>query len=362
MNEKYMKLALELAYKGKCSTAPNPMVGAVIVKDNKIIGQGYHEFCGGNHAEINAIESATESLEGTTIYVTLEPCSHHGKTPPCADRLVKEKFSKVVIATLDPNPLVAGRGVAILKEAGIEVVTGVMEEESIIMNEVFMKYITKKVPFVLMKAAMSMDGKIATFTGESKWISSEESRREVQEIRNYFTGIMVGIGTVLADDPELTCRIPGGKNPVRIIVDSNLKIPLESKVLQCQNQAKTIIATTVSDKDRINEIESFGAEVISVPGKDGRVDLKFLMKELGKRQIDSILLEGGGTLNFSAIEDGIIDKVIFYMAPIIIGGSSAKSPVGGNGFEHLKDALKLDRLNVSSIGKDIRIEGYPERR
>lgn len=362
MDEKYMKLALELAYKGKCFTSPNPMVGAVIVKDGRIIGQGYHEICGGNHAEINAIESATESVEGATIYVTLEPCSHHGKTPPCAQRIVKERFSKVVIAAMDPNPLVAGRGVSILKEAGIEVLTGLMEEESIVMNEVFMKYITTKLPFVLMKAAMSMDGKIATSIGESKWISSEDSRNEVQELRKYMTGIMVGIGTVLADNPELTCRLPGGKNPVRIIVDSNLRIPLDSKVLMCQNEAKTIIATTITDEVKIKRISDFGVEVISIPRKDGRVNLKLLMEELGKRQIDSILLEGGGTLNFSAIQDDIVDKVIFYMAPLIIGGNEAKSPVGGQGFEQLKDALRIEKLTVSQIGNDIRIEGYPERR
>lgn len=364
MGERYMNMALELALKGKCSTSPNPMVGAVIVKDGIIIGKGYHEKCGGNHAEINAIESATESVEGSTIYVTLEPCSHHGKTPPCADRIIKEKFAKVVIASLDPNPLVAGRGVKKLLDAGIVVETGLLDEESRTINEVFMKYIIEKEPFVLMKGAMSLDGKIATCTGESKWISGEKSREEVQELRRFMTGIMVGIGTVLADDPELTCRIPGAKSPIRIIVDSNLRIPMESKVLKNQKQAKTIIASLKekADSEKINKLKEIGIEVLLLESKSGKVDLRELMKELGKREIDSILLEGGGTLNFSAIEAGIVDKVIMYVAPIIIGGDDSKTPVGGQGFIQLKDALKLKEISVSKIGEDIKIEGYPERR
>ena len=255
MHEKYMEQALDLAEKGKCYTSPNPMVGAVIVKNGKVIGSGYHEVCGGNHAEVNAIESAIESVEGSTIYVTLEPCSHHGKTPPCADRIIKEKISKVVIAALDPNPQVAGRGVEKLRNAGVEVEIGVLEEESIVLNEVFMKYIIDKEPFVLMKTAMSLDGKIATKTGESKWISSEDSRNEVQELRRYLSGIMVGIGTVLADDPELTCRIDEKKNPTRIIVDSKLRIPLKAKVLKNQDKAKTIIATTKEMKKSKQALE-----------------------------------------------------------------------------------------------------------
>ncbi len=363
MHEKYMEQALDLAEKGKCYTSPNPMVGAVIVKNGKVIGSGYHEVCGGNHAEVNAIESAIESVEGSTIYVTLEPCSHHGKTPPCADRIIKEKISKVVIAALDPNPQVAGRGVEKLRNAGIEVEIGVLEEESIVLNEVFMKYIIDKEPFVLMKTAMSLDGKIATKTGESKWISSEDSRNEVQELRRYLSGIMVGIGTVLADDPELTCRIDEKKNPIRIIVDSKLRIPLHAKVLKNQDKAKTIIATTKEMKksQQALEIEKLGIEILYISNMNGKVNLKELVKELGNKNIDGILLEGGANLNYSAVESGIVDKVIAYIAPVIIGGEESKTPVAGAGISKLKDAIKLKNITFSKIGEDIKIEGYTER-
>lgn len=355
----YMQLALELAAKGRGTVAPNPMVGAVIVKDGRIIGAGYHEKFGEGHAEVNAFRSATEDVAGATIYVTLEPCSHYGKTPPCSDKIIEMKIGRVVIAALDPNPLVSGRGVKKLQAAGIEVVTGVLAEESSRLNEVFMKYIVAKEPFVVMKAAMSLDGKIATRTGESQWITGQAARERVHQLRSALSGIMVGVQTVITDDPQLTSRIPGGKNPLRIIVDSSLRIPLEAKVLRDQDSAKTIIATTEQvDRNKAALLEEAGIELLTVPAKDGRTDLKALMRVLGERGIDSILLEGGATLNFAALQAGIVDKVQVYIAPKLIGGETAKTPVGGEGIEKLSQAFGVLDLKASAVGEDILLEGY----
>jgi diaminohydroxyphosphoribosylaminopyrimidine deaminase/5-amino-6-(5-phosphoribosylamino)uracil reductase len=354
-----MQMALELAEKGRGAVAPNPMVGAIIVKDGRIIGAGYHEKFGEGHAEVNAIRSATEDVAGATIYVTLEPCSHYGKTPPCSDKIIEKKIGRVVIAALDPNPLVSGRGVKKLQAAGIEVVTGILAEESSRLNEIFMKYIVAKEPFVVMKAAMSLDGKIATRTGESQWITGPAARERVHQLRSALSGIMVGVQTVITDDPQLTSRIPGGKNPLRIIVDSTLLIPLEAKVLQNQELAKTIIATTErADRNKAALLEAAGIELLTVPAKDGRTDLKALMRALGERGIDSILLEGGATLNFSALQAGIVDKVQIYIAPKLIGGETAKTPVGGEGIEKLSQAFGVLDLKASSVGEDILLEGY----
>lgn len=355
----YMKLALELAEKGRGAVAPNPMVGAVIVKDGRIIGSGYHEKIGEGHAEVNAFRSATEDVAGATIYVTLEPCSHYGKTPPCADKIIEKKIARVVIAALDPNPLVSGRGVKKILDAGIEVVTGVLADESIRLNEVFMKYIVKKEPFVVMKVAMSLDGKIATRTGESKWITGEPAREQVHRLRSALSGIMVGVQTVIADDPQLTARIPNGKNPVRIIVDSTLRIPLDANVLKNQDLAKTIIGTTAkADREKAALLEQAGIELVTVPEKDGTTDLSALMKILGESGIDSILLEGGATLNFAALDAGIVDKVQIYIAPKLIGGSTSKTPVGGKGIDKLSDAFKVKELTATLVGQDVLLEGY----
>ncbi len=360
-----MKLALELAKKGIGRVHPNPMVGAVIVKDGKILGQGYHKKCGEGHAEVNAFKDAeekNENVEGAEMYVTLEPCSHFGKTPPCADKIIEKKISKVFIGTLDPNPLVAGRGVKKLKDAGIYVEYGILESECYKLNEVFMKYIVKKEPFVVMKTGMSLDGKIATYSGESKWITEEKSREDVHNLRNELTGIMVGINTVLKDNPQLTCRVNGGRNPIRIIVDSTLKIPIDCKIVNTAKEVETIIATTdKANLDKINSLEDKGVKIIVVPSKNGKVNLKELMTILGKLKIDSILLEGGGTLNFSALEEGIVDKVKIYIAPKIIGGKDSKTPIEGKGIDNLKDAFKITNLSVSTIKEDILVEGYVEK-
>ena len=359
MDEFYMRLALEEAKKGIGKVSPNPMVGAIIVKDEKIIGSGFHEYFGGAHAEINAFKDAKESVEGGTMYVTLEPCSHYGKTPPCADKIIEKKIRRVVIGTLDPNPLVSGKGVNKLTDAGIEVSVGVLEKECKKANEIFMKYIKYKKPFVVMKCAMSIDGKICTKYGESKWITGEKAREYVHETRSKLSAIMVGVDTVIKDNPQLTSRIDNGRNPIRIIVDSTLRIPLKSNVLVDKYKDKTIIATTSSaDKEKIDYIENLGIKVLIISEKEKRVDINELMNRLGEMNIDSVLLEGGGTLNFTAFKEKIVDKVQVYIAPKIIGGSLAQTPVEGVGIDKLNEAFSLRELKIEMLDKDIFIEGY----
>ena len=359
MDEFYMERALELAKNGEGMVNPNPMVGAVIVKDNRIIGEGFHEKYGEYHAERNAVKNATEDVEGATIYVTLEPCAHYGKTPPCVDLLIEKKFKRVVIGMTDPNPLVSGKSIEKLKKNNIEVIAGVKEKECRRLNEIFIKYITTKIPFVIMKTGISMDGKIATYTGESQWITSEESRLHSHELRKRMSGIMVGINTVLSDNPMLTYRGEyKGNDPVRIIVDSKLKIPLESNVIK-YNDGNTIVACiencSVEKKDKL---EQSGVKVIETYPINGRVNLKELMIKLGAERIDSILIEGGGTLNFSALKEGIVDKVRFYIAPKIIGGENSRSSIAGKGFSSLKDCIYIKDISYKQIGNEIMAEGY----
>ena len=360
IDEMYMERALALAARGRGTTTPNPMVGAVIVKDGRIIGEGYHIRAGEGHAEVNAFKNAAEDVTGATMYVTLEPCSHYGKTPPCADKIVEKKIGRVVVGALDPNPLVAGRGIEKIRNAGIPVVTGVLAEESIALNEVFMKYIVTKRPFVVLKAAMSLDGKIATADGESQWISCEASREEVHRLRHELTGIMAGIGTVLADDPMLNCRIPGGKQPVRIIVDSHLSIPENSKLAGSAREFPLVVASVEkADASKKARLEVMGAKVIEIPAnQDGHVDLNALMERLGEMKIDSRLLEGGGRLAEGALKAGIVDKVQFYIAPVLIGGEGAKTPVEGRGIETLSQAWHISDWKAETIGDDLKIIGY----
>lgn len=355
----YMKKALELAEKARGQTSPNPLVGAVIVKDGRIIGEGYHHKAGEAHAEVLAIRSAKESVEGATIYVTLEPCSHVGRTPPCADLLVKEQFKRVVIAAKDPNPLVAGRGIKRLEEAGIEVTTGVLEAESLKLNEVFNHYITTGRPYVVMKYAMTLDGKIATESGESQWISSESSRIHAHKLRGTLSAIMVGINTVLADDPRLTCRLEGCSSPTRLILDSRLQIPFNAAVLREQDTAKTLIFTTEkADSNKRQHLQSMGIEVIVTAERDGQVDLQEVLQLSGARGLDSILLEGGGTLNASALKAEAVNKLHIYLAPKLLGGDKALSPVRGVGIQHMHEAYGISYMEVSRIEEDIFIEAY----
>ncbi|QGU93879.1 bifunctional diaminohydroxyphosphoribosylaminopyrimidine deaminase/5-amino-6-(5-phosphoribosylamino)uracil reductase RibD [Clostridium bovifaecis] len=363
MDYSYMKRAIELSKLGIGYTYPNPLVGAVIVKNNRIIGEGYHAHYGGPHAEINALKSAGEDVKGSTMYVTLEPCSHYGKTPPCANAIVKSGIEKVIVGMKDPNDLVAGRGIEILKKNGIEVIVGVFEEEVKKLNEIFIKYITTGLPFCIMKTAMTLDGKIATATGDSKWISNELSREYVHEIRHRVSGVMVGIGTVLEDDPSLTTRLKykNGRDSARIIVDTKARIPLEANVLNLNSDvnAKTIIATTeLAQEEKLKALEDMGAEIIVTPQKSSKVDLTYLMRRLGDMGIDSILLEGGAALNYSALNEGIVDKVVSFISPKIIGGDKAKSPVGGTGKKYVDEAIKLEDIKVSQLKEDIVIEAY----
>ncbi len=358
----YMRRALDLAAKARGFTSPNPMVGAVIVKDGRIIAEGYHQKCGEGHAEVNAFKNAAESVEGATMYVTLEPCSHTGKTPPCADKIIEKKIARVVVGAMDPNPLVSGRGVEKLKKAGISVSCGLLSDESIKLNEIFMKYIVNKIPFVVYKSAAALDGKIATCRGESQWITGTEARDEVHMLRHYLSGIMVGINTVLVDNPMLNCRAAGCISPVRIVVDSNLKIPVECRLVQTADKYKTVVATLQSSTGiKASMLEQMGVQVITVEEKDGRVDLNNLMQKLGAMGIDSILLEGGGTLAFSAFSQKIVDKVIYYIAPKIFGGASAKTSVEGAGFGKISDCVRLKNVEARFVGEDVCITAYVDK-
>lgn len=360
----FMLRAIEIARKGEGKVDPNPLVGAVIVKDGCVIGEGYHECIGGLHAERNALKDAKNkgaSVEGATIYVTLEPCCHYGKTPPCTEAIIENNIKKVVIGSRDPNPKVAGKGVKMLRDAGIEVVEDFMREECDTLNDVFFHYITTKTPYVVMKYAMTADGKVATKTGASRWISGEKSREFVQRMRNKYMGIMVGIGTVTIDNPLLTCRLENSRSPVRIICDSKLKIPLESQICKTSKDFKTIVAFADSDKDegfikencgKISELNNIGVEVLNVPGNDGQVDLRKLMKYLGEYGINSILLEGGAELNYSALKSGIVNEADIFIAPKIFGGN-AKTPVRGSGIEEPSEAYMLGRISAENIGEDI---------
>lgn len=358
----YMRLAIEEAKKGEGFTNPNPLVGAVLVKDGKVIGKDYHHKYGKFHAERNAILNCKEDLYGAEIYVTLEPCCHHGKTPPCTQIIIESGIKKVYIGSYDPNPKVNGGGIKQLKDAGIQVFTEVLKEECDALNPVFFHYIKTKLPYVVMKYAMTADGKIATYTGASKWITGEAARANVQLSRKRYSGIMAGIGTVLMDDPMLTCRLEDAKNPIRIICDSRLRIPLDSNIVKTAKEVPTILACAKesenedSRKGKKTALEQAGCEVIEVTGSENGIDLKELMQILGEKKIDSILLEGGGNLNFSALQAGIVTKAETYIAPKLFGGTDAKTPVGGMGIALPQDAFRLQNPKVTQIEEDILIE------
>ena len=358
-DEKYMRMALELALKGRGWVSPNPVVGAVIVRDDgTIIGQGYHERYGELHAERNALKNCMEPPAGATMYVTLEPCCHHGRQPPCTDAILEAGIRRVVVGSGDPNPRVAGGGIRILREHGIEVVEGVLKEECDAVNEIFFHYIQTGRPYVVMKYAMTIDGKIAAYTGLSKWVTGEEARAHVQKLRHELSAIMVGVGTVLADDPMLNCRIPGLTSPVRIICDTHLRTPLDSKVVQTASEIPTIIATCCENERAVLQYTEKGCRVLNVAKSgDLHLDLQDLVSKIGAEGIDSILLEGGGTLNWSALESGIVNRVMAYVAPKLFGGSSAKTPVEGRGIPDPQEAVRLRDISISRLGEDLLIEG-----
>ncbi len=356
--QEYMRRAIALAEKGRGRVNPNPLVGAVIVKDGRIIGEGYHARYGELHAERAAIGNLTESAEGATIYVTLEPCCHHGKQPPCTQAILEQKIARVVIGSRDPNPLVAGKGADLLRKAGVEVTEDFLREECDALNPVFFHFITEGTPYVKMKYAMTADGKIATRTGASKWITGEKARERVQYMRRDCMGIMAGIGTVLADDPMLNVRIPGERSPIRIICDSSLRIPLDSKICRTAEDFPVILACAFPEEDqekteKKEQLEQLGIQVWNLPGADGQVDLPQLMKRLGEQKIDSVFLEGGGILNDSALQAGIVSEVSVFVAPKLFGGEKSRSPVAGIGVETPSQAVQMELKQVEQIGEDL---------
>ena len=371
-HEMIMLEALDLARRGAGRVHPNPMVGAVLVRGDAVIGRGWHAKCGGPHAEVNAIRDARdaghEDLSDATLYVTLEPCCHTGRTPPCTELIIKAGIRTVVCAMRDPNPLVGGKGIARLRAEGITVIDGVLESEGRALNRAFIKYITTKKPFILLKSAMSLDGKIATATGESQWISCADSREDVHRLRSEFTAVMTGIGTVLADDPLLTARTGDAETaqPIRVIADSRLRIPLDSKIAKSAREFRTIVAVCAETlaQDHSEEIASkaadlkaTGIEILPIREQSGHLDLADLAVQLGNLEIDSVLLEAGGTLAEGALKAGIVDRVRFYVAPLIIGGERAKSAIAGAGVATLPEAWRLRDLTVGRSGVDLVVEG-----
>ena len=354
MDEKYMDLALELAEKGKGYVNPNPMVGAVVIKDGEIVGKGWHKFYGGPHAEVYALDEAGAKAEGATIYVTLEPCSHFGKTPPCAEKIKKMKIKKCVIACLDPNPIVAGRGKKILEEAGIEVVVGVREKEAKELNKVFMKYITEKNPYLFLKCAITLDGKIATNERDSKWITNEKSREKVQFLRHEYMGIMVGINTLINDNPRLTARIENGVNPFRIVIDPHLRTPLESNFVNMADDNKSIIVTSKENEknDKITELENKNVKIIYMEGFNFSVHE--ILKKIGELKIDSVLLEGGSYLISKAFKENRIDGGEIFIAPKILGGGLPF--INGFDFKEIKDCFHLENVKFNVYDDNISVE------
>ena len=358
---KYMRRALALAARALGRTSPNPLVGAIVVNGGEVVGEGYHQSAGSAHAEVHAINRAGTDAHGGTLYVTLEPCVHYGRTPPCTEAIIQSGITQVFAAHEDPNPKVGGKGIEELEKAGVRVQMGLCESEARRLNEVFIKYIRTNRPFVIIKSAMSLDGKIATISGESQWISSKASRLRGHEIRDTVDAILVGVKTVFNDDPTLTTRLPGrnGKDPARIIVDSECRTPLKARVLNPDGEGYAIIATTKrASKERIARLEAEGAKVWVVEEDGNRVCLSALMLALGCKGITSVLIEGGAEINASALKAGIVDKVMFFIAPKIIGGTDAPSPIGGKGIQRLAEVYDLRDLSVRSIDGDILIEGY----
>jgi diaminohydroxyphosphoribosylaminopyrimidine deaminase/5-amino-6-(5-phosphoribosylamino)uracil reductase len=359
-DEIYMRMALRLAEKGRGRTSPNPMVGAVVVKSGKVISRGYHRKAGDPHAEAIALKRAGKKAKGATLYVTLEPCSHTNKrTPPCTPLVLQSEVKRVVVSMIDPNPRVSGGGIKTLRKAGIEVVSGVLEREARALNEAYLKYITTGMPFVTLKIAQTLDGKIATASGESKWITSEKAREEGQRLRNSNDAILVGVNTVLKDNPSLTARVPGGRDPIRVIVDSRLRTPVNAKVITQRSSAKTCIATLdTMPKDKLVKLLDNGAEILLARGRIGHIDLKYLMKMLGSFGITSVLIEGGSEVNASALKARIVDKVVMFIAPKLMAGTDARCSIGGKAPAKLSKAISLHDVTSRFIGPDMVVVGY----
>lgn len=360
LDEKYMRMALRLAEKARGRTSPNPMVGAVVVKHGKVISRGYHRKAGEPHAEAIALAKAGKAAKGATLYVTLEPCSHTNKrTPPCTPLVMRSGVKRVVVAMIDPNPHVSGGGIKALRKAGVEVLTGVLEADAKKLNEAFIKHVTTGMPFVTLKIAQTLDGRIATAKGESKWITGEAAREEGHRLRDQHDAILVGINTVLKDDPSLTARIPHGRDPLRVVLDTKLRIPLTAKALTQRSSAKTCIATLDSmPKDKLGALLDRGAEILIVKEKNGQVDLKRLLRMLGGFGVTSVLIEGGATVNASALQAGVVDKVVVFEAPLLLTGTDSLCSIGGKSPARLSTAIRLHRTTSRWVGEDLMLEGY----
>lgn len=361
IDKRYMRLALRLALKGAGRTSPNPMVGAVLVRGGRIIATGYHQRAGGDHAEIVALKRAGERARGATLYLNLEPCNHQGRTPPCTLSLIRAGVKRVVAGMVDPNPLVSGRGLRRLSRAGIQARVGVLEEECRRLNEAFKKYITRRSPFVILKLAASLDGKIATSTGDSQWITETASRNYVHSLRNQVDAVLVGIGTVLADNPRLTCRLPGGRNPWRVILDGRLRIPLKAHLLRQREPGKTIVVTGPrSPRKKIEAIQDCGARVWKFPLRAGRISFAPVLKKLAQMGLLSVMIEGGATMASWALKEDIVDKILFFYAPKLIGGEG-RGMIGGLGIRKMSQVRSIKNIEIKRFGTDFLVSGYLKR-
>jgi len=359
-NGKMMRRALVLARRGVGKTSPNPAVGCVVVREGAIVGEGWHRRAGTPHAEVHALRQAGDLARGADVYVTLEPCSHFGKTPPCADALVKAGVGRVFVGMVDPNPKICGRGIERLRSAGIEVATGILEAECRRLNEPFVKHVTTGLPFVILKSAMTMDGKTATAMGDSRWITNEKSRQYVHKLRSMVDAVMVGVGTVMADNPQLTARAPRGRDPLRVVVDSSLRTPPDAQMLHLESTAATLIATVSADVKLIASMESRGAEILRCRERQGRVDLRDLLAQLGARGVQSVLLEGGSELAGEALRAGLIDKFVLFYAPKVLGGADGFGLFAGPSVSRMDECHRFERVSVRRFGDDVMIEAYPE--
>lgn len=363
-DDTYMAEALRLAGRARGRTSPNPMVGAVVVKRGRVVGRGYHKRAGGPHAEVTALGEAGPRAQGSTLYVNLEPCTVKGRTPPCAPLVARSKVARVVVGIEDPNPAVSGRGVKYLRRRGVEVTAGVLAERCARLNEIFTKHITTGLPFVILKAACTLDGKIATSSGDSKWISCEASRRWVHRLRAEVDAVAAGIGTVVADDPLLTARCGRpARQPARVVIDRNLRISTEARVLEANEAGPTIVVTSKRvGGAKARALAERGVEVLHVPrAAGGGMDFAEMLRELGRREITSVLIEGGAAIGAAALESRVVDKVFYFFAPKIVGGHAAPGPVGGRGRDRLGEAIKLGRMSVRRIGEDLMVEAYVEK-
>jgi len=360
LDENYMRLVLELALKAEGKTSPNPLVGAIVIKSGKVVAKGYHQKAGLPHAEIIALRQAGSKSIGADLYVNLEPCCHHGRTPPCIDAIIKARIKRVVIGTRDPNYLINGKGIRLLRKNGIDVVTGVLKKECEALNESFLKYIKTGRPFIILKSALTLDGKIATRTGDSKWITGPKARDYAHQLRGRVDAVLVGAGTVIADNPRLTSRLEKNskRNPIRIIVAGKKIVPTSAKVFKNSHKERVIYAATTGlSSGRKTKLEKMGVEVLLIKHKRGRVNLSLLMDKLGKMKVTSIMIEGGAEISGSFFKEKLFDKVIYFIAPKIIGGRNSPSPVGGEGVEHIKDFMLIKNMSVDKLGDDLVIEG-----